>query len=285
MTETPHRAQVSAAITEVKAILSQHELTEKERQLLESLLEDVNLSRHKMPPPTVHVLPKSVKFYWMGESVSMSAELSRETLVAEVRASRLNEEGIVTKVEGNIEPESMTLSMRSGRPVEPYEVFYFSVPDEFMELVREPEMFSDDAFQPRLELGVFTTGQKGRVVWAWNTDYYDGPLSGYCYVDGELCSFHFANSLDYSQERIFEVRGLAFYEKLFAHIRHGWFNLLMTRPLKPGYFKWHNKIKPALMKKFNIQPYYKRKGYNVQEEQKKLRERLNGRPLKGYFTW
>jgi hypothetical protein len=59
-----------------------------------------------------------------------------------------------------------------------------------------------------------------RVAAAWHVGYYDGPLSGFCYLHKELHYFHMVEEKAFSGDRLYSIHPLSWIDKVRAYGSH-----------------------------------------------------------------
>ena len=59
-----------------------------------------------------------------------------------------------------------------------------------------------------------------RVTAGWHVGFYDGPLSGFCYLHRELHYFHMVEEKTFSGERLYAIHPLSWIDKIRAYGSH-----------------------------------------------------------------
>ena len=143
--------------------------------------------------------------------------------------------------------------------------FLFSISDELEQFLQVDEPFSQD-YSPMYSIQTRPPrGYNKGVSWGWTEGYYDGPLSGYCYYDKKLLRFELQEEKDYSQQRLYVMYSLDFFEKFKVKIKHWfWEHPMMFLPQKTRSYFFYNIVRPI---------------FSFKDKQ------FKGRKPVGYFTY
>jgi hypothetical protein len=97
--------------------------------------------------------------------------------------------------------------------------YLFHLHDKIIKHLKIKETYSGN-FQPLYPVSRARDEYENTVSYAWITDKYDGPLSGYCYLNGKLCYFTMIEETDFEQKRLYAIYRLSLCEKIKASYSH-----------------------------------------------------------------
>jgi hypothetical protein len=113
--------------------------------------------------------------------------------------------------------------------------YVLSLNEELEKLLVIPEPFSKD-YNPLYAINTNPHyHMENKVKWGWRLGYYDGPLSGYCYLNKKMYYYDMVDEKDYSGDRMYALYELSNWQKVRAYICHyAW--------LKFGPYKMKRKV-------------------------------------------
>lgn len=97
--------------------------------------------------------------------------------------------------------------------------YLFHLHDKIIKHLKIKEAYSEN-FQPLYPVGRARDEYENTVSYAWITDKYDGPLSGYCYLNGKLCYFTMIEETDFEQRRLYAIYRLSLHERIKVSCSH-----------------------------------------------------------------
>lgn len=160
--------------------------------------------------------------------------------------------------------------------------YLFHLHDRIIKHLKIKEAWSEN-YQPLYPTGRGRDEYENTVCYAWITDKYDGPLSGYCYLNGQLCYFTMVEETDFEQRRLYAIYKLGCIEKLKASFSH-YFWINFTRKYS-WFWKIHMKkyhFKNWFMTTWNKKTYLPKLGTVAKYHQKKDKFKQKHQLL-GYF--
>lgn len=91
----------------------------------------------------------------------------------------------------------------------------FLLDDDVLKFITKSDEYFND-YEPMFKMTSEKLAGKNEVVFGWETNRYDGTLSGYCYLNKELCFFDLIEEQDYSSKRCYAIYKLNLWDKLIA---------------------------------------------------------------------
>lgn len=110
------------------------------------------------------------------------------------------------------------MNIHDSKATTPHYAFYLN--EELDKLLTVPEPYKQE-FLPRYKINNNSHyPDNNKITWAWKEGYYDGPISGYCYLNKELHYYNVQEEKPYSLERMYGLYRLSRVEKAKAYIMH-----------------------------------------------------------------
>lgn len=288
METIPHYRKVQFAWRHCLQVLDEHiangDITEKGKELAKSVYEDVNHGFSQCPMPLIKVQKNLIVLTWIrGDTKDIYSRLivgiNCELMCAHVEVEKKEDDGdfkTSLSTETLVDAHPVNLTMRHGKPVEPYTKHFIVIPDSFIEAVSIKEEIPETC-KDLLHFIPPNVSFDKTVRIAWVTNRYDGPLSGYCYVGDKFCYFDLEYEEEYSRKRYYEVRALSCRDKMRATLHHKWHAFIWsswrgTHCTK--YYQWKQRT-------FNT-GWHAAKAQTKIERHRKWRE---ARRLLGYFSY
>lgn len=105
-------------------------------------------------------------------------------------------------------------------------VYGYCLPSDVEKLYQLPDNFSKN-YTPLLNQ---KNGRVPKIL--WSVAYWDGPISGYCEFNSQLCYFDLVEETEFERHRMYAVYELSYREQINAWFEHLKWNLTLQTPFR-----------------------------------------------------